>query len=143
MEERHIYLLKQHRNKFMQSVSKVELLYPMLHRFLSPGDIHEIERASEQPDKVAKLLDILPIRGSQVFSTLCVALETTYPHLLTVMFLGNVGSHSLYGFSPGLSPTFGQGMIIRSIHCRTIASCRLCHTWRMIVIHTLHDPICY
>ncbi|CAG0884142.1 unnamed protein product [Darwinula stevensoni] len=39
-------------------------------------------------DGVERLLDILPNRGCQAFQTLCLALETTYPHLVTVMFLG-------------------------------------------------------
>ncbi|XP_022100420.1 disks large homolog 5-like isoform X2 [Acanthaster planci] len=89
MEEKHAQILKFHRAKFVQSV-EVERLYPMLQpSVLSQADVGEIEQQPSPQAKVQKLLDILPGRGSQAFQMLCLALETTYPHLLTVMFLGS------------------------------------------------------
>lgn len=80
----------------MQSVD-VERLYPILKSSdtdstpgaLDENDIEDIEQLHSQEDKVDKLLEILPTKGPQAFQALCLALETTYPHLLTVMFLGD------------------------------------------------------
>ncbi|XP_006811582.2 disks large homolog 5-like, partial [Saccoglossus kowalevskii] len=94
MENKHNELLMCHRAKFVQSV-EVERLYPILQNsgVLSAQDTEEIARITTSHGKVEKLLDILPSKGNQAFKSLCLALETTYPHLLTVMFLGsNVGS---------------------------------------------------
>ena len=89
MEERHAQILKFHRAKFVQSIG-VERLYPMLQpSVLSQSDVADIEQQPTPQAKVQKLLDLLPSRGSQAFQMLCLALETTYPHLLTVMFLGS------------------------------------------------------
>ncbi|XP_055954932.1 disks large homolog 5 [Patella vulgata] len=95
METRYRELLELHRTKFVQLV-EVERLYPILHGGsdgLSPTDIAEINKHSSREDKVEKLLSMLPSKGNLAFQSLCLALETTYPHLLTVMFLGS--SHRL------------------------------------------------
>ena len=89
MEERHAQILKFHRAKFVQSV-EVERLYGMLQpSVLSQADVVEIEQQPTPQAKMQKMLDVLPGRGSQAFQMLCLTLETTYPHLLTVMFLGS------------------------------------------------------
>ncbi|KAL3877008.1 hypothetical protein ACJMK2_034768 [Sinanodonta woodiana] len=90
MEEKYKELLELHRSKFT-SVIDVERLFPILEGadVLDVKDIAEIKAQPTKPGRVEKLLDILPIKKNLAFKNLCLALETTYPHLLTVMFLGN------------------------------------------------------
>lgn len=90
MEERHSNLLRQYRPKFVQSV-EVDRLYPMLvnTKVLSHTETNMLEMLPSPQDRVECLLDMLPNKGSMAFESLCLALETTYPHLLTIMFLGS------------------------------------------------------
>ena len=86
MEEKHTQILELHRAKFVKAVD-VERLYPILQGadVLGSNDMAEINQLSTRESKVETLLDLLPSKGSQAFQTLCVALEPTYPHLLTAM----------------------------------------------------------
>lgn len=90
MEEQHSNLLRQYRSKFVQSV-EVDRLYPMLvkTKVLSVAETSIIDQLPSQQERVGRLLDILPTKGRLAFESFCLALETTYPHLLTVMFLGS------------------------------------------------------
>ncbi|XP_035670102.1 LOW QUALITY PROTEIN: disks large homolog 5-like [Branchiostoma floridae] len=91
MEDKHKELLQLHRAKFVECV-KVERLWDTLQGagVLTPTDVSDIQSsAQDDGGKVEKLLDLLLERGSSAFQSLCVALEKTYPHLLTVMFLGS------------------------------------------------------
>jgi hypothetical protein len=86
MDDKHKELLDIHRPKFVQAVD-VERLYPILQgtEILNTEDIAVIEQQQNRCAKVEKLLEILPKKGTQAFQTLCLALETTYPHLLTII----------------------------------------------------------
>lgn len=88
MEVKYKELLKVHRSKFADVVN-VDNLLPNLERTLSQTDIEEINKQTSNNDKIDKLLDILSSKDNFAFKNLCFALESTYPHLLTVMFLGN------------------------------------------------------
>lgn len=89
MDDKHKNLIGLHRSKFVQCVD-VKRLMPFLqgNEVLSETDVDAIIRQPSRGCKVEKLLDILQNKGNQAFQTLCLALETTYPHLVTVMFLG-------------------------------------------------------
>ncbi|XP_037785444.1 uncharacterized protein LOC119581152 [Penaeus monodon] len=88
MDERLKELLHVYRNKFAQI--DVERIIPFLRDtgLLSPEDVDAIRRHPSPAQRIHTLLDILPAKGSQAFQTLCLALETTYPHLLTIMLIG-------------------------------------------------------
>ena len=90
MEDKYKELLELHRSKF-NLVVDVERLFPILESsdVLSKGDIDEVNKQPNGPSKVDKLLDTLIAKENLAFKSLCYALESTYPHLLTVMFLGN------------------------------------------------------
>lgn len=96
MEEQHSNLLRQYRSKFVQSV-EVDRLYPMLvkTKVLSVTETSIIDQLPSQQERVGRLLDILPTKGRLAFESFCLALETTYPHLLTVMFLGSTSTIQL------------------------------------------------
>lgn len=89
MDEKHKELLKFHRTRFLQCVD-IDRLIPLLQTngVLSNDDVTDLRKYSSSGAKAEKLLDLLPSKGSQAFQAFCLALETTYPHLLTVMFLG-------------------------------------------------------
>lgn len=87
MDEKHVALLRRHRETFMKSV-EVERLFPMLEEIISPSEIGDMKLLSSSQARVEKLLDILPGKGRPAFTYLCLALEKTYPHLLTVMCIG-------------------------------------------------------
>ncbi|KFM61603.1 hypothetical protein X975_08598, partial [Stegodyphus mimosarum] len=88
MDEEHKELLKFHRTRFLQCVD-IDRLIPLLQSngVLSNDDVTDLRKYSSSGAKAEKLLDLLPSKGSQAFQAFCLALETTYPHLLTVMFL--------------------------------------------------------
>ena len=90
MEDKYKELLELHRSKFSLVVD-VERLFPILEsaEVLVKEDIDEVSKQTTGPAKVDKLLDILIAKENLAFKSLCYALESTYPHLLTVMFLGN------------------------------------------------------
>lgn len=90
MESKHKELLQIHRAKFSIAVD-VDRLCPILEGtgILNPNDVAEIRNQSTKACQVETLLDILPTKGNMAFQGLCSALETTYPRLLTVMFLGS------------------------------------------------------
>lgn len=90
MDENHKELLKIHQDKFLASI-EVDRLFPILQDagVLDSDDISLIKSATSRSSQVEKLLNILPEKTSYSFQTLCLALEPTYPHLLTVMFLGS------------------------------------------------------
>ena len=90
MEDKYKELLELHRSKFSLVVD-VERLFPILEsaEVLVKEDIDEVGKQTTGPAKVDKLLDILIAKENLAFKSLCYALESTYPHLLTVMFLGN------------------------------------------------------
>ncbi|XP_014776830.2 disks large homolog 5 [Octopus bimaculoides] len=92
MDEKHKELLELHRSKFVRAID-VDRIYSILKSadVLSDDDISTINSQTSKTAKVEKLLDILPSKGMLAFQNLCHALETTYPHLLTLMFLG--GNH--------------------------------------------------
>lgn len=96
MDEKHKELLKFHRTRFLQCVD-IDRLIPLLQTngVLSNDDVTDLRKYSSSGAKAEKLLDLLPSKGSQAFQAFCLALETTYPHLLTVMFLG--GSKKMSG----------------------------------------------
>ena len=89
MEEKHKELLELHRQKF--HAVDVERLYPILQGadVLTTEEVNEVNSQNSKIAKVEKFLDILPRKGNLAFESLCLALETCYPHLLTVMFLGS------------------------------------------------------
>lgn len=89
MDEKHKELLELHRSKFARAID-VDRIYSILKSadVLSDDDISTINGQTSKTAKVEKLLDILPSKGMLAFQNLCHALETTYPHLLTLMFLG-------------------------------------------------------
>ena len=90
MEDKYKELLEIHRSKFSLVVD-VERLFPILEssEALTPSDIDEINKQTSKQAQVDKALDILIAKDNLAFRSLCYALESTYPHLLTVMFLGN------------------------------------------------------
>lgn len=96
MDEKHKELLKFHRTRFLQCVD-IDRLIPLLQTngVLSNDDVTDLRKYSSSGAKAEKLLDLLPSKGSQAFQAFCLALENTYPHLLTVMFLG--GSKKMSG----------------------------------------------
>ncbi|KAK8726702.1 hypothetical protein OTU49_010006 [Cherax quadricarinatus] len=96
MDERLKELLHVYRNKFAQI--DVERIIPFLRDtgLVSAEDIDAIHRQPSQGQRIHTLLDILPAKGSQAFQTLCLALETTYPHLLTIMLIGASQRTPLY-----------------------------------------------
>jgi len=89
MEHIHKDLLSFHRTKFTSAI-EVDKILPILQRgdVLNSGDVDEINNQGNREARADKLLDILPNKSNQAFLYLCLALENTYPHLLTVMFLG-------------------------------------------------------
>nr|XP_042896904.1 disks large homolog 5 isoform X2 [Parasteatoda tepidariorum] len=89
MDEEHKELLKFHRTRFLQCVD-IDRLIPLLQTngVLTNDDVTDLKKYNNSGAKAEKLLDLLPSKGSQAFQAFCLALETTYPHLLTVMFLG-------------------------------------------------------
>lgn len=87
MDERHVALLRRHRDTFVKSVD-VELLFPLLNEIIFTREIAEMKQLPSSHARVEKLLDILPAKGRAAFTYLCLALEKTYPHLLTVMCIG-------------------------------------------------------
>lgn len=89
MEERHKELLKIHHEKFLNTV-EVERLYPFLQgaQVLVTDDILEINKHHRGDEKVGKLLEIIQQKPNFPFQNLCFALQSTYPQLLTAMFLG-------------------------------------------------------
>ncbi|XP_045607412.1 uncharacterized protein [Procambarus clarkii] len=96
MDERLKELLHVYRNKFAQI--DVERIIPFLREtgLVSAEDIDAIRRQPSSGQRIHTLLDILPAKGSQAFQTLCLALETTYPHLLTIMLIGASQRTPLY-----------------------------------------------
>lgn len=90
MEEKFKELLEAHRSKF-SAVVDADSLLPILERAetLTQSDLDEINKQSSNKDKIDKILDTLTKKDNFAFKSLCYALEQTYPHLLTVMFLGN------------------------------------------------------
>lgn len=105
MDEKHKELLKFHRTRFLQCVD-IDRLIPLLQTngVLSNDDVTDLRKYSSSGAKAEKLLDLLPSKGSQAFQAFCLALETTYPHLLTVMFLG--GSKKMSGKCVCLTANF-------------------------------------
>ena len=101
MDESHKDLLKIHHDKFIASI-EVDRLIPTLQGagVLDSNDILLIKSATSRSVQAEKLLNILPEKTSYAFQNLCLALETTYPHLLTVMFLGN--NHTDTVSTPGI-----------------------------------------
>ena len=93
MEEKYRELLAHHRVAFASSV-EVERLYSVLQNenVLTVDDIEEIDKQPSGRDRADKLIDIIQLKENYGFKKLCKALENTYPHLLTVMFLGRRGS---------------------------------------------------
>lgn len=90
MESRHCELLEKNRDKFIQTVD-IDVLLPYFQatNLVSPADVISIATQTTKQTKITKFFDILCDNTSpQVFHTLCTALESTYPHLLTAMFLG-------------------------------------------------------
>ncbi|XP_021371465.1 disks large homolog 5-like, partial [Mizuhopecten yessoensis] len=89
MESKHKELLSLHRSKFLSAI-EVEKLLPILQskNVVYPDDISEINKQPSRTGRAERLLDILPDKPNSAFHGLCQALETTYPHLLTAMFLG-------------------------------------------------------
>ncbi|XP_022255283.1 disks large homolog 5-like isoform X3 [Limulus polyphemus] len=90
MNEQYRELIGELRPKFVRCVD-TDCLIPCLkaNGTLSFDDVNDVCNQESTTAKAEKLLDILQNKGSQAFQSLCVALETTYPHLLTVMFLGS------------------------------------------------------
>lgn len=90
MDMKYKELLDQHRTKF-SAVVDVDRLLPILEsaETLTQTDVDEINKLNANKEKVDKVLDILMNKDNHAFKGLCYALESTYPHLLTVMFLGN------------------------------------------------------
>ncbi|GIY48544.1 disks large homolog 5 [Caerostris darwini] len=88
MDEEHKELLKFHRTRFLQCVD-IDRLIPLLQTsgVLTNDDVTDLRKYNSSEAKAEKLLDLLPCKGSQAFQAFCLALENTYPHLLTVMFL--------------------------------------------------------
>ncbi|GBN69421.1 Disks large 5, partial [Araneus ventricosus] len=88
MDEEHKELLKFHRTRFLQCVD-IDRLIPLLQTsgVLTNDDVTDLRKYNSSEAKAEKLLDLLPSKGSQAFQAFCLALENTYPHLLTVMFL--------------------------------------------------------
>lgn len=89
MEERYKELLKIHHEKFATTI-EVERLYPILQgaQVLTTDDILEINKHHRSDEKVGKLLEIIQQKPHCPFQKLCFALQSTYPQLLTTMFLG-------------------------------------------------------
>lgn len=94
MDDKHKDFLILHRPKFVRIVD-VDRLIPYLQneKILNEKDIEELRRELTSSSKAEKLLDILPTKGSLAFHALCMALEATYPRLLSLMFFGK-GSNS-------------------------------------------------
>lgn len=90
MDVKYKELLNHHRAKF-SAVVDIDRLLPILEsaETLEHSDVDEVNKLSANKDKVDKVLDVLMSKGNHAFQSLCYALESTYPHLLTVMFLGN------------------------------------------------------
>lgn len=90
MDVKYKELLDDHRAKF-SAVVDVSRLLPILEsaETLTHSDVDEINKLATSKEKVDKILDVLMKKDNHAFQSLCFALETTYPHLLTVMFLGN------------------------------------------------------
>lgn len=90
MEVKYKELLETHRSKFSAVVDAGSLL-PILERAetLTQAEVDEINKQTTNKEKIDKTLDILTTKDNFAFKSLCYALEPTYPHLLTVMFLGN------------------------------------------------------
>ncbi|KAK3089838.1 hypothetical protein FSP39_006961 [Pinctada imbricata] len=89
MEEKHKELLDHLKTNFTNSFD-VEKLVPVLRRenILTEVDVSEVENTLSR-DKAEKLIDIIKLKDKNAFEKLCKALENTFPHLLTVMFLGS------------------------------------------------------
>ncbi|XP_061197090.1 disks large homolog 5-like isoform X2 [Saccostrea echinata] len=89
MEERYKELLKIHHEKFVNTI-EVDRLYPFLQgaQVLATDDILEINKHHRGDEKVEKLLEIIQQKPDFPFQNLCFALQSTYPQLLTAMFLG-------------------------------------------------------
>lgn len=89
MDEQHKELLKCHRTRFLKSID-IDRLIPLLQTngALTNDDVTDLKKYHNSEGKAEKLLDLLPSKGSKAFQAFCLALENTYPHLLTVMFLG-------------------------------------------------------
>ena len=93
-------LLDDHRAKF-SAVVDVGRILPILEsaETLTHSDVDEINTLTTSKEKVDKILDVLIEKGNHAFQSLCFALESTYPHLLTVMFLGH--SQQIGAVGPG------------------------------------------
>lgn len=101
MEERYKELLKIHHEKFATTI-EVERLYPILQgaQVLTTDDILEINKHHRSDEKVGKLLEIIQQKPHCPFQNLCFALQSTYPQLLTTMFLGQNLPDTNTGGSP-------------------------------------------
>ncbi|XP_052266355.1 disks large homolog 5-like isoform X3 [Dreissena polymorpha] len=90
MEAKYKELIELHRLKF-SAVVDADRLLPILEiaETLSNAEVTEINKLTVNKERVDKILDILLNKDNLAFKGLCFALENTYPHLLTVMFLGN------------------------------------------------------
>ncbi|XP_052768658.1 disks large homolog 5-like isoform X2 [Mya arenaria] len=99
-------LIELHRHKF-SAVVDAERLLPILENVetLTNAEVSEINKLTTNKEKVEKVLDILLHKDNLAFKSLCHALESTYPHLLTVMFLGN---------SPAIRSTSASGSDVRT-----------------------------
>ncbi|KAG8193583.1 hypothetical protein JTE90_000220 [Oedothorax gibbosus] len=98
MDENHKELLKFHRTRFLKCID-IDRLIPLLQTngALTNDDVQDLKKYHNSEGKAEKLLDLLPSKGSKAFQAFCLALENTYPHLLTVMFLS--GNKKMSGIS--------------------------------------------
>jgi len=90
MEVKYKELIELHRHKF-SAVVDADRVLPILEsaETLTPSEVLEINQLGSHKEKVNKVLDLLLHKDNLAFKGLCHALESTYPHLLTIMFLGN------------------------------------------------------
>ncbi|KAH3871815.1 hypothetical protein DPMN_035030 [Dreissena polymorpha] len=116
MEAKYKELIELHRLKF-SAVVDADRLLPILEiaETLSNAEVTEINKLTVNKERVDKILDILLNKDNLAFKGLCFALENTYPHLLTVMFLGN---------SQRTTSASGSGMTMASMG-RNFKSCIL------------------
>lgn len=90
MDSKYMKLIEAHKSQFLKFVD-VEKVLPQLKQseVLSPAEVASITGVDGEGGpaaKTAKLLEVLATKDSEDFQALRVALENTYPHLLTVMF---------------------------------------------------------
>ena len=93
MDQRYVQMLEVCRPQ-LRVVDHLDQLLPYLKAgsTISTEEVCQLRTLTTQVARADKIIELILKKGSQGFSTLCVALESTYPHILTTMFTASSSS---------------------------------------------------